>query len=342
MGANEYFERFIIKQIVSKIDFDPKSEEYSFNDIHISDEIIKVIEDEGLRYGMQNIQTRELLSRVAGNISTKPSIQIRNNRVDVAEIKMGQHLRININHSTKGKLGVELMALEPSRFMVLGSDISGVQYGDILEPMDKVWNHSYSIEFIVFRNGIRIPDSHSRLMLGKIDSVELFLPSVVNEILDSKESYSFDGGHPFDLDFSESQYDSSLEGDEDLLDTIRKYNVWQPSKWGEDTIVFDWKEEDTQQDDSTFIILDDSMQRKAKILFNSSFKLPEEEVLSIGIIEIIQSCCKARNEFTGLSGLKYIKPMKEGILKRVKDDVSSKEWILEIKPQVKFVYEKEK
>lgn len=340
MDINEYFERFIIKRIVNKIDFDPKNEEYLFNDIHPSDEIIRDIEDEGLRYGMQRQQVREVLSRVAANIRTEPSIQIRNNKVEVAEIKVGQHLRINIIHSTKGKLGVDLMALEPSRFMVLGSDISGVQYGDILESMDKVWNYSYSIEFTVFRNGKRIPDSHSRLMLGKIDSVELFIPSVVNEILDSKESYSFDSDHPFDLDISESQCDVSLEGGDDSLGTKRKHYVWQPSKWGGDTIIFDWKEEDVQKEDSTFIILDDSSQRKAKILFNPSFKLPKEKTLSDGIIEIILSCCKPRNEFTGLSGLKYIKPMKEGILKRIKDEASTKEWVIEKKPQVKFVYEK--
>lgn len=340
MDANsEYFEKFIIKQIVSKIDFNPEKESYSFNEIHISDEILQIIDDEGLRYGMQSHQIREMVSRIAGNIRTEPYIEIRNNRVDVAELKTGQHLRINIIHPTKGKMSVELITMEPFRFMVLDTDISIIQYGDILESMDKVWNHSFSIEFKVSRNGKRYPDSHTRLLLGKLDSVELYIPSIVNDILDNNETYSSGSSSIPDTDVLESKYDESLD-DGGVIETVRKYNIWQPSQWGDDLIVFDWKEGDSQQEDSTFIILDDDIQRKAKIMFNPLFKLPPESFLSVGIIEIIQSCCKPRNEFTGLSGLKYIKPMKEGILKRTKDDVSSKEWVLEKKPQVKFVYEK--
>ncbi|MBQ6771396.1 MAG: hypothetical protein IJP44_10540 [Bacteroidales bacterium] len=341
MDANsEYFEKFIIKQIVSKIDFNPDSGSYSFNEIHISDEILKIIDDEGLRYGMQSQQVRQFVSRVAENVRTEPYIEIRNNGVSVKELKEGQHLRINFTHPVKGKLYVELMTIAPACFFVLDSDIPGICFGDEFHSQDKMWNNYYSIGFKVFRKSKRIPDVDTTLLLWNINSIELFRPSVIHEILDSKDSYSFESNYYTDLNGSESHLNMTLGSEEELLEATKKYNIWQPSKLGEDAIVFDWKEGDTQQEDSTFIILDDDIQRKAKIMFNPLFTLPTETFLSEGIIKIIQSCCKARNEFTGLSGLKYIKPMKEGILKRIKDDNSSKEWVLEKKPQVKFVYGK--
>lgn len=54
MVANiENFEKFIIKQIVNTVDYHPESDEFEFNRICISDELINIIGNEGARYGIE-------------------------------------------------------------------------------------------------------------------------------------------------------------------------------------------------------------------------------------------------------------------------------------------------
>lgn len=337
MDANlEYFEKFIVKQIVKKVEYDPVKGEYSFNKFQISDDLIRVIEEEGLRYGMQGWQVREVISRVAENVRTDPYVEIINSKVDVSKLKEGQHLRINITHPIKGKMSVDLATVSKYHFMVLDATVSGLRYGDVLVATDKIWNALFSIEFKVLRNEKRIPDAHTKLLLGKVDSVELFFPPIANEILDSDDTFAYADSPP-GIDPEAQKDKETTVPEEDNEELFKKYYIWMPIQWDE-PITFGWNEKDVQQNNSTFVVLDSDEQLKSKIQFNPLFKLPKNKNELEVLLNIVFFCCKTMNEYYGIANLKQIKPIKEGILTKTKDDISSKVWVLEKKPQVKFVY----
>ena len=324
MDANvEYFEKFIVKQIVNTVDYNPETDEYEMNRIHISNDIIKVIENEGSRYGFQRQQIQQLISRVAANVKPVPSSRILYNSVSVGELKAGNHLRINMIHPVKGRRYLEMIVTNNPRFLVLDTDISGISYGDELLAIDKTWNMSFYIDFVVFRNFVRIPDDHSILRLGKIECVELYEPSVIHEILDSKSSFTFDSYRP-------TKNEKADKGVEKL------FYFWWPNRWN--PISFCWKEGLEQNEYSTFIIKDNPNSEKASLSFNPQFNLFQVEENLDSFMEMLFDCCKWKNTFNRTGNLKSIKLVQSGTVKRTKSELYDKEWELVSPPKIKFVY----
>ena len=323
MDANvEYFEKYIVKKIVSTVDYNPETDEYEMNRVHISDDIIKVIENEGSRYGLQREEIHQLISRVAANVKPVPSSRILYNSINVGELKVGSHLRINMIHPVKGGRFVEMIVLEKQRFFVLGTDISGLSYGDELLSVDKTWNMTFYIDFVVSRNAVRIPDNHSVLRLGKLESVELFEPSVVHEILDSKSSYTFDSYCPS----KEEHAGKRVE---------RLFYFWMPNRWN--PISFCWKEGFEQNENSTFVIKESADSEEAIISLNQNFNIFQVEELNY-FMEILFDCCKWKNAFLGTANLKGVKPVRPGKVIRKKSEPYIKEWELVNPPKIKFIY----
>lgn len=320
----EYFEKFIIKQIVNTVDYYPDKDEYELNRIHISDEIIKTIEDEGLRYGLQKPQILSIVSNISGNIKTTPSSKLRYDSIDVGKLKKGQHLRINITHPEKGMRYVELLVISKYRFFLLSSDIMGIKYGDELHSLDKTWNNAYSIDFEVYRNKSRIPNDNTLFRLGKVCHVEMFYPPVINEILDSESSFTFEGKEPTKTAIIEKA-------------KTKNYYFWMPNKWK--PIMFCWKEGDIQNENATFILTDSDNATDGKVIINKSFVLSRESEHLDSFMEILFDCCKWKNQFLGIENLKCIRSIKAGIVRKVKDELGSKEWELISQPQIKFIYE---
>lgn len=325
MVANfEYFEKFIVKQIVNTVDYHPETDEYEINRIHISDDIINVIEDEGVRYGLKRDQIGQIISQVAENIRTKPAIKLRYDCIDVTKLKIGQHFRINILHPEKGPHYIELLVINKYHFYVLASDIIGVRYGDEIYALDNTWNNGYYADFRVVFGNNKDFNEESILRLGKLQSVEMFSPSVVHEILDSESAFTYDS-------LNAIQRKTVVGKRQDI-----KYYFWIPNKY--QPITFCWHEGDVQDMTSPFIITDNEDAPEAKITINKAFHLPTEEKLN-SLIEIISDCCICRNAFNGIDSLKYVKSVKSGVVKKVVSDLGYKEWVLISQPQIKFVYE---
>lgn len=322
----DFFEKFIVKQIVNTVDYHPETDEYKINRIHISDEIIAVIEDEGIRYGLKRNQIGHIISRVAENIRTKPAIKLRYDSIDVPSLKIGKHFRINILHPEKGIHYIELLVTNKYHFYVLSSDVVGVRYGDELHALDTTWNNGYYVDFTVSRGNNKHPNGRTILRLGKLQSIEEYSPSVVHEILDSESSFTYESiktsqGKKKDVDKSKD----------------KQYFFWIPNKWK--PITFSWREGDTQDEASAFIITDNEDATEAKIAINKAFQLPTDEKMLSPLMEILFDCCKWKNAFNGVDNLKYIKSVKAGVAKRVVSDLGYKEWELISQPQIKFVYE---
>ena len=327
MDANfEYFEKFIIKQIVNTVDYHPETDEYVINRIHISDEIIAVIEDEGVRYGLKRNQIGHIISQVAENIRTKPAIKLRYDSIDVPTLKIGKHFRINILHPKKGIHYIELLVTSKYHFYVLLSDIVGIRYGDELHALDTTWNNGYYVDFTVSRGNNKYPNGKTILRLGKLQSIEEYSPSVVHEILDSESSFTYESI-------------KTSQGMKKAVDKSKdkQYFLWIPNKWK--PITFSWREGDTQDDASAFIITDNEDATEAKIVINKAFQLPSDEKMLSPLMEILFDCCKWKNAFNGVDNLKYIKSVKAGVAKRVVSELGHKEWELISQPQIKFIYE---
>lgn len=326
MVANfEYFEKFIVKQIVNTVDYHPETDEYEFNHICISDDIINIIEDEGGRYGLERAQISQIISQVAENIRTRPAIKLIYDSIDVLKLKIGQHLRINILHPDKGSHYIELLATNKFHFYVLASDISGVRYGDEIHALDSTWNNGYYADFRVSFGNNKHLNGELILRLGKLQSVEMFSPSVVHEILDSESTFTRDS-------LNVIQGKKNIEKSKDI-----KYYFWIPNKYK--PITFSWREGDAQDETSPFIIIDNENASEAKITINKAFHLPTEEKMLSSLMEIIYDCCTWRNAFKGINSLKYVKSVKSGVVKRVVSDLGHKEWVIISQPQIKFVYE---
>lgn len=326
MDANlEYFEKFIIKQIVDTVAYHPETDEYEINHVRISDDIIKVIEDEGVRYGLERERIAQIISTVADNIRTKPSIKIRYDSIYVASLKIGQHFKINVLHPEKGLRYVELLVTDTSCFFVLASDITGIRYGDVLCAKDSIWNNDYYIDFDISCGNNKQHIGKLILRLGKLQSVEMYSPSVVHEILDSKSTFAYNSIHTL-------QENSTDEKSKDV-----KYFFRNP--WTYNPITFIWREGDAIDGESPFVITENEDAPVAKMAINNAFQLPTEDMKLISIMEIIIECSKLKNAYDGIWGLRKIRTVKAGVVKRVESDFGYKKWELIKEPQIKLLYE---
>lgn len=320
----ENFEKFIIKHIVNTVDYHPEKDEYEINRIHISDDILKTIEDEGLRYGFNKNNVGDIVLQVSENIRTTPAVQLRYDSINVKELVVGQHFQINILHPEKGAHYVELLTINKYVYYVLSSDIPGVCYGDELHALDKIWNNGYYADFSIKHANSVQTNKDKILRLGNLQNIEMYSPSVVHEILDSEENFS---------------YETAIANKKTTIGKPNDctYYFWIPNKWK--PITFCWKGGDVQDETSAFVVVDNEDSDSAKIIINKSFKLPTEEKKLNALMEILFDCCKWKNAFNGIEGLKSIKTVKAGKVRRVVSEIVFKAWELENKPLIKFVYE---
>lgn len=319
------FNKFIIKRIVNTVDYNSEKDEYIINRISISDDVLEEIFEEGQRYGLSKTECVQVVNNVSDNIITEPDVNILKGHFDLRSIAIGQHLRINILHPEKGPHYIELLVTNRYHFYVLASDIVGIRYGDEIHALDGTWSNGYYADFRVTFGNDKHLNENLILRLGKLQSVEMFSPSVVHEILDSESSFTYDSLN-------------AIQG-RNVVDKCKniKYYFWIPNKYK--PITFIWREGDVQDEKSPFIIIENEDVPEAKITINKAFHLPADEKVLNTLIEIIYDCCKWRNAFNGIDNLKYVKPVKSGVVKRVESDLGYKEWVLISQPQIKFVYE---
>lgn len=185
----EYLTKFIVKQIVDAVGYNPQTDEYEINRIHISDELLEIIEKEGGKYGLKPEETRQLYNVVANNIKTAPIVKCDYGCIELQKLKIGQHLRILFLDPNTGKQSIEALYLGNNSFYVLSSSVYGVIYRDELVSQNNSWNNSYDIDFLLYRNKERFPTNDDLLRIGKLICVEFMNPSYVHEILDDDKSF---------------------------------------------------------------------------------------------------------------------------------------------------------
>lgn len=328
MDANlEYFEKFIVKQIVRGVKYNPKSDEFEFYKVQVTNDIIQTIINEGQHYGLSEGACRDMLTRTSNNIRVTPSVDIQRGSVEVKNISLGQHFRINFVHPEKGPLSLDLLMMDATNMLVLGSTIRGLDCGEVLKPMDKVWNNGFYVDFVPERNEELQQNTHTHLHLGKLLEVQFFYPSVVHQILDSTCQYTYK-----ELSLLSPKKKNVLES---FAGKTQRYLFWIPNKWN--PISFIWEAGREPEGQCPFVINDVDGVELATISIDKDFDLSKVDYID-RFVEVLFDCCKWKNAFNGVEDLNYIKTTKVGKVKKVRSESGVKEWELIDQPQIKFMY----
>ena len=327
MANNEQLVKFIIKSIVSDVEYDVSGDKFTINRIDISDDLIDSIIAEGAKYGLNTDDTRELITHVSSDIQIAPSVHRSYTNTEILEIKTGSHLRLNFIHDKIGPVYIEIICLETGRFFIISTNVSGLRYHDEIISINKVWNISYDIDFIIYRQRKVYPDKQSALRLNKLQSIEYFHPSVIHEIFDSQKHFTKE------------------ELDEDSSDThsngvITQY-VWTPKR--HNPIVFSLSEQETDpKSEAVFLIKHkDVNSTTAKISINPQLNLPQDEHQRQYLVDTITECCDINEIYPAdimlPMFLKSIKTIKAGKLHKENNIKGSDLWTLVEKPIIKIV-----
>lgn len=328
MENNEQLIRFIIKNIISDVEYDVSGDEFIFNRIDISDDLIDKIISEGAKYGLNADNTRELITLVSSDIQIAPSVHRSYTNTETAKIKVGSHLRLNFNHDKIGPVYLEIIRLRTARFFVVSSNVPGIRFQDEIVSINKIWNISYDVDFIVYRQGKAYPNKQSALRLNKLQFIEYFHPSVIHEILDSQKLFT-----------KEELEEEIIESDSNN-GAIAQY-IWTPKK--HNPVAFSLSEQETDsKKEAMFIIKRRGINSTtAKISINPKLQLPQDEHQRQYLVGIIAECCdineKHSSDFTLPMLFKSIKTIKAGKLQKENNNRGIDLWTLVEKPIIKIV-----
>lgn len=328
MANNEQLVKFIIKSIVSDVEYDVSSDKFTINRIDISDDLIDGIIAEGTKYGLNADETRELITLVSSDIQIAPSVHRSYTNTETAEIKTGSHLRLNFNHDKIGPVYIEVICLEASRFFVINSNVSGLKYHDELISINKVWNISYDVDFIIYRKGEVYPDKQSAMRLNRLQSIEYFYPSIIHEIFDSQKHFTKE-----ELDEDDVVETTTNSG------IITQY-IWTPKR--HNPIAFSLSEQETDPNNEAIFLIRrrGTNSTIAKISINPELNLPKDEHQRQFLVDTITECCdineKHSVDFILPMFFKSVKTVKAGKLHK-ENNGGSELWTLVEKPIIKIV-----
>lgn len=326
MANNEQLVKFIIKSIVSDVEYDVSGDSFTINRIDISDDLIDSIIDEGIKYGLNADDTRELITLVSSDIQITPSVHRSYTNTETEVIKIGSHLRLNFIHDTIGPVYIEVICLEVNRFFVISTNVAGLKYHDEIVSINKIWNISYDVDFIIYRNGNVYPDKQSAMRLNRLQSIEYFYPSVIHEIFDSQKLFTKE-----ELDEENIETATNQGG-------ITQY-IWIPKRHS--PIAFSLSEQETDpKKEAVFLIRRRGINSTtAKISVNPELKLPQDEHQRKYIVDTITECCDINEKRSA----DFLLPMFFTSLKTVKTGKLQKEnnggsdlWTLVEKPIIKI------
>ncbi len=320
------FYKFIIRRIVGTVDYNPEQDEYIFNRISISDDILKEITEEGRRYGLTADECVQVVNRVSSDISPKPYAGISKGQFDSRSIALGQHFEIHFEHPHTGYGKIELVCSENHRFIVLGSSISGLNILDELEAVTLVWNPGFFIDFAVFRKGKRYPDKKTKLAIGKYAYLLIYEPSAVYEIIDSDKDFA-------KKEKAVKQTVKTADGQK------KKAYVWTPNRMRPISFAFD--EADCGDRTAPFVITYSADSATAAISLNEDFVFSGNDAKKEYLLYVLSDCCSSINKMNTDDVLKGIRTLKDGVLQRDLKEKSVQQWILVSKPQIEYILDEE-
>lgn len=192
MDDSTRFSNYIIKKIVGHVDFDEATGDFSLQKVYMTDDILHDILEEGKRYGMPEEQVRSTVYRISSNIVTSPSITVHYSDLDSRKIPQGTHFELHFHNKTFGKFHVGLVAAGKGLFVIVQSDVNGLEPFDVVFSEMPVWNLFHAVEFHRFYDDLDAWSHDDACVLGELEYYAIYTPSVIHEIHDSQSDYSFE------------------------------------------------------------------------------------------------------------------------------------------------------
>ncbi len=327
MVNNEQFVKFIIKNIVSDVEYDVSGDKFTINRLVISDDLIEKIISEGLKYNLNADDARELITLVSSDIQVAPSIQRSYANINTSGIQIGCHLKLNFIDSCKGPIYIEALCIEKSRFFVVQSNVPGLKFHDELISINQAWNISYDIDFVLYRKGKAYPDEHSALRIGKLQSIEYFLPSVIHEIFDSQKH------------FTKEELENTIDAPSNK--NVITQCIWTPKRHNPISFALSEQEADPKGE-AVFLIKRSSIKATtASISINPQMALPIDSIQKQYLVDTIKECCVVDKydsaEYFKSELFESIRTLKVGKLRKEKHNEGTELWTLVEKPIIKIV-----
>lgn len=204
--TNRRLQKFIIKLIAGKVSFSKEEKIFRLSICEMDTNIHRRIKDEMVKYPEWKNQSDHIINTFIHNVISVGALcydtrTVTYHDLHIENIEKGNVLILTFEDKEQGKAELSLISLgseenSASKWMVLNSSLLALRPKDILEPYNSLlWSIGHRIAFKVYRNGVRFPYSQNKVFQTySITSITCEKPSIIHEVIDSKEDFTFEEG----------------------------------------------------------------------------------------------------------------------------------------------------
>lgn len=194
MSDKEVFKKFILKQLAGEVAFNKECHSFRLGLRTVSNPIRQAIYEEGHNWNLTDSQIDNLLIKVQDEIELAYApIERSITHIDVKDMNPGEQLRLHGASEVDGPAELCLLYLGQCRFMVLHTNRRhALAAEDVVElAKTEIISINYPTQFIVYRQGKRIPDDQRVYRTYKLDNITSIKASIVHEIIDARKEFTF-------------------------------------------------------------------------------------------------------------------------------------------------------
>lgn len=316
MISDNCLRNYIVKRLVSKVHIDKSTLTLIEDKTELTDSLLHELINECSKYGLNESAARSLITQIAGNVNCNPSVKTERYSLNVDNIVVGEHLKLNFVVESIGCIYLDLICIERNSFLIIDTSVPGTRIMDILISKNKLLNIGYDLQFCVKRNGKRYPDKEKYLQIGKFDSADRFEKSYLHYLFDSDEDYSY----------ASIQDKSRREG----------YQYFDSVIQEEDKLVFKSNEESYIPKVSLYVIEPNkSNKSSAMLLINGDFIRRSMKTRNYEFVDNLNLCVDISGksltveDFEWMKNIKYVEP---AFLKK-----EGKDWMIISKPLIRII-----
>lgn len=190
------FTKFILKKIVRGVAIGDSSDHmsgsiYKFIKVELNDNIIREIMEEGTRYNLSYDQCIAEIRMADEMVNSNPSTDRITTAVRITDFELGERLDLVYHNNIVGRVVLSVIVDEHGHFIVLKSDISDVEYRDVLIPLHRRFNCGYPSFFDVYRGECLLTGDDYQFSPGRLEYIERYRQGLVFDILDADETFAY-------------------------------------------------------------------------------------------------------------------------------------------------------
>ena len=192
------FTKFIIRTIFRGVTLRDSSENMSLEDIYIfhkrklNSDILNSIFEEGKKYGYDKERCLAEVKLADEKIVISPSIEKIETNFSLCNLARGNRLSLHYDHPDFGEVIIDGIVNNDRALIVLKSNISGLQYRDVLYPAKLVFISGEKNYYRIRRGKKELTSPEYMFVPGKLKYVETYTPSLIFNILDNDSSFHYE------------------------------------------------------------------------------------------------------------------------------------------------------